>query len=320
MNITELVESSGWKKFMAKLYGMGAAVVIVGALFKIMHWPGASLMLIVGLSVEALIFFFSAFEPLHEELDWTLVYPELAGMTDPNEIDSFKSHEIKETGHSKPEKLVSNNNANIGAMSSFSNLPELDGETMSKIGDGLTKLSSTVSNLSDISDASIATKEYFQNVKIASDSVKELTDTYSSSNESLKESVGVLNTSYQNSANVMHKTGDAISDAYQRLANALVNEHENITRNSKNYEGSLESLNKNLSALNTVYELQLQSTNEHLKETNSLYKGLDEMTKNLKESVEETLHFKNEMGKLGNNIAALNDVYGNMLSAVNSAK
>ena len=118
----------------------------------------------------------------------------------------------------------------------------------------------------------------------------------------------------------MHKTGDVISEAYQRLASALVNEHENITRNSKNYEGSLESLNKNLSALNAVYELQLQSTNEHLKETNSLYKGLDEMTKNLKESVEETLHFKNEMGKLGSNIAELNNVYGNMLSAVNSAK
>ncbi|NQX90600.1 MAG: gliding motility protein GldL [Flavobacteriales bacterium] len=63
---------------MAKLYGIGAAVVIVGALFKIQHWPFASLLLIVGLSTEAVIFFFSAFEPIHEEPDWSLVYPELA--------------------------------------------------------------------------------------------------------------------------------------------------------------------------------------------------------------------------------------------------
>ena len=70
--------SKKWKNFMAKLYGIGAAVVIVGALFKIQHWPMASFFLIIGLSTEAIIFFFSAFEPPHEDPDWSLVYPELA--------------------------------------------------------------------------------------------------------------------------------------------------------------------------------------------------------------------------------------------------
>ena len=70
--------SKAWKAFMAKLYGFGAAVVIVGALFKIMHWPGAGIMLVVGLSTEAIIFIFSAFEPIHEDPNWELVYPELA--------------------------------------------------------------------------------------------------------------------------------------------------------------------------------------------------------------------------------------------------
>src|SRR5690606_13697571 len=67
-----------WKMFMAKLYGFGAAIVIVGAMFKIMHWPGAGAMLVIGLSTEAVIFMFSAFEPLHEDPKWELVYPELA--------------------------------------------------------------------------------------------------------------------------------------------------------------------------------------------------------------------------------------------------
>ena len=69
--------SPQWKKFMAKLYGWGAAIVIIGALFKIEHLPGASLMLIVGLGVEAFIFFMSAFEKPHEEPDWSIVYPQL---------------------------------------------------------------------------------------------------------------------------------------------------------------------------------------------------------------------------------------------------
>ena len=75
---------------MAKLYGIGASIVILGALFKIQHIPGGGLMITLGLATEAIIFFFSAFEPLHEELDWTLVYPELAGMTDPDELDEYK--------------------------------------------------------------------------------------------------------------------------------------------------------------------------------------------------------------------------------------
>ena len=74
------LESKGFKSFMAKAYGLGAAVVIVGALFKILHWKGADVMLMVGLLTEAAIFFVSAFEPPHQEPDWTLVYPELAGL------------------------------------------------------------------------------------------------------------------------------------------------------------------------------------------------------------------------------------------------
>ena len=90
MSLAELVQSSGWKNFIAKLYGIGASVVIIGALFKIEHLPLASLMLTIGLCTEAVIFFFSAFEPLHEEVDWSLVYPELAGI--PEEGEELPAH------------------------------------------------------------------------------------------------------------------------------------------------------------------------------------------------------------------------------------
>ena len=87
-NITEsignITEAKWYKAMMPKLYGWGAALVIIGALFKIEHLPGASLMLILGLSTEAIIFFFSAFEKPPVETDWSLVYPELAHMEDPN--------------------------------------------------------------------------------------------------------------------------------------------------------------------------------------------------------------------------------------------
>ena len=83
-SIGNITEAKWYKTMMPKLYGWGAAVVILGALFKIEHLPFASEMLIVGLSLEAIIFFFSAFEKPHTETDWSLVYPELAHMEDPN--------------------------------------------------------------------------------------------------------------------------------------------------------------------------------------------------------------------------------------------
>ena len=78
----KFVHTKTFKNLMAKLYGWGASVVILGALFKINHYPGAEIMLIVGLGVEALIFFMSGFEPPHDEPDWSLVYPQLAGLED----------------------------------------------------------------------------------------------------------------------------------------------------------------------------------------------------------------------------------------------
>ena len=84
MGFEKITEAKWYKVMMPKLYGWGAAIVILGALFKIEGWTGASEMLILGLSMESIIFFFSAFEKQHVEPDWSLVYPELAHMEDPN--------------------------------------------------------------------------------------------------------------------------------------------------------------------------------------------------------------------------------------------
>ncbi|MEJ2114406.1 MAG: gliding motility protein GldL [Flavobacteriaceae bacterium] len=76
-------QSRASKKFMNMAYGLGASIVIVGALFKIIHFEigplTGNVMLTIGLVTEAIIFAISAFEPVDDDLDWSLVYPELAG-------------------------------------------------------------------------------------------------------------------------------------------------------------------------------------------------------------------------------------------------
>ena len=143
--------SASWKKFMAKLYGIGAAVVIVGALFKIMHWPFSGPLLVVGLSTEAVIFFFSAFEPLHDEPKWELVYPELADHGSDDEHD-----EIAETSSDdgKEELPITEQLDNMLEEAKIG--PEL----IESLGSGLRSLSDNAGKLSNISDASVATNQY----------------------------------------------------------------------------------------------------------------------------------------------------------------
>ena len=296
MNLTELVQSSGWKNFMAKLYGLGASVVIIGALFKIQHWSLAGLLLTIGLLTEALIFFFSAFEPLHEEVDWTLVYPELAGMQDDEELDQIPTS-------------VRGSSSALEKFDALLEQGQITPDLFNKLGKGLSKLNETTERLSDISDAGAATNDYVNNIKQAAATVNTYTESYAQSTEELKDSVTRLSGSYDKTANLITESGSN----YQQLAESF----SLIEGGSKSYGEQLESLNKNLSALNAVYELQLQGTDSHLKTSDALYKNLDEMMSDLQDTVEDTKKYREEVSKLGENLSALNTVYGNMLSAMN---
>jgi gliding motility-associated protein GldL len=253
-----------WKSFMAKLYGFGAAIVIVGAMFKIMHWPGAGPMLVVGLSTEAVIFFFSAFEPPHEDVDWSLVYPELAGMHG----EEGEHAKIEEDKGSLTEQLDTMlEDAKIG--------PEL----MASLGDGLRSLSDQAGKLNNITDASVATNEYVTSVQSAAKNVSSLSGAYSKAAESLMG----LSVNNEESANL----GDQIV-----------------------------KVSKNLSALNASYELQLQGSTDHLKATSKFYNGLEDLMKNLNDSVDDTKKYKEQIGQLSSNLESLNTIYGNMLTAM----
>jgi gliding motility-associated protein GldL len=303
INISDIVQSSGWKNFMAKLYGWGASVVIIGAMFKINHWPGGTFVITLGMVVEAVIFFFSAFEPLHEELDWTLVYPELAGMADPDEIEKFKENV---TGEDRPIERIEDILQSSG----------VDDEALKKLGDGFNKLNRTAANLSDITKASVVTQEFFSNLQSAANSVSSFNTSYTDSAQHIQESTHNLTDAYKLTAETIAKSGDDVANTYKTIAKSIQNEHQTIENSTKSHEEQLEILNKNLSALNSVYEMQIKDGNEHMKGTSEVYSGLQEMIKKLKESIDETNKYKEEISKLKENISSLNNVYGNMLSSI----
>lgn len=258
-------ESKGAKRFLAMSYGIGAAVVIIGAMFKILHLKGANFMLTLGLTTEALIFFISAFEPPHQEIDWSLVYPELAG----EEGDAGKKNLAKGTVTQQLDKMLEE--AKVG--------PELIGS----LGTGLKSLSENVGQMNNLANASVATNQYAENVQKASKSVEG------------------LNTSYTKAIDAMNSLSSSSEGA-------------------KEYAEQVNKVSKNLSALNTMYELELKETDSHIKSINSFYSKLGNVLGNLSAAESHSAGIKDEIGKLSKNLTNLNNVYGNMLSAMSGSR
>jgi len=127
------------------------------------------------------------------------------------------------------------------------------------------------------------------------------------------ESVEELTTSN----NTVKNAGNELANSYLRLTESLNKENEQAVDGNKTYGEQLENMNKNLQALNAVYEMQISDSNEHLESSKKIYTGINDMMESLSASVEDTKKYKEEVAQLGNNLQALNTVYGNMLAAMN---
>jgi gliding motility-associated protein GldL len=263
--------SKAWKKFMAKLYGIGAAIVIVGAMFKIQHWPGASAMLVGGLTIEAIIFFFSAFEPQHEEPDWSLVYPELA-------LPDEAKLSLKEQNKGKKSNIGGGGaGAGAGLASQLDNMlveAKIEPELIASLGEGMRTFSTNAKELSNVTAAASASTEYAQTLKSAADKVSALSDTYAQASESLtgltdqakngasagaqlqkmSQNLESLNGMYELQLSEMEKTRVMFGDM-----SALVQNLADSVEDTKAYKENIAELSKNLKTLNNVYSNMLNA-------------------------------------------------------------
>lgn len=153
------------KKVMNFAYGMGAAVVIVGALFKIQHWTGGSELLVVGLLTEAFIFALSAFDNSDEELDWTLVYPELAGGEAKQK--SKKTAEVSDADGLLSQKL-----------DSMLKEAKIDGELMASLGNSIKNFESAAKGIAPTVDSLASTKKYSEELTKAAAQMESLNNLY----------------------------------------------------------------------------------------------------------------------------------------------
>jgi gliding motility-associated protein GldL len=208
------VNGKRFKNFMAKLYGIGAAVVILGALFKIMHWEGANYMLVIGLGTEAVIFLFSAFEKPASDYDWSLVYPELA------------------TGDGGGERALSVTEQLDTALQDGG----VDSALIERLGDGMRSLSETAGSLSGAVDAAGATAAYSEQLNSAANNMENLNALYAVQLENATAQVERQN-------DVMEKLSGASTNA-EGLASQLQNLQGNLESLNSVYGGMLTAMGK----------------------------------------------------------------------------
>ncbi len=237
---------------------IAAAVVIWGALQKLLHTSTADFFLKVGLGTEAAVFL--VYGILY------LIYP------------AVDDHQVKIAG-AQPQM----GNPALKSMEKMLEEADITPANLGKLSAGFQKLGTTVEKMGEISDVVKATGDYTQKTNEAA------------------------------------KALDAVKIAYSNVANSATS-FTNASEGAKVFHEQIQVLTKNLSSLNTIYELELQESNNHLKALNQFYGKLNEASNAMNTTASDAIRAKDQISALANNLGKLNQIYGNMISAMQGGR
>jgi gliding motility-associated protein GldL len=272
------------QRFISIFYSLGASVVIIGAMGKILHtdWGGA--MLGIGMGIEAFLFALGALDKPHKETDWSKV------------IDFENGHKL---------------NAGAAPVAANTSKPtlnyteSLNDSDVKNLSEGIKNLSATANSLATLSNVAKSTENLSKNLDAASDAT----------------------TKFISSQDVLNAATSKLDTAYKSIAEGI----QAVDKNTKVYAGKVDEINKSLSSINSIYEIQIknvQAQSESLAKQSDNVRSLDanmvavntELAK-MKSAAElaanQTSVFKTNTEKLAQQVKDLNDVYGNMLNALN---
>ncbi len=283
--VEKYLASEKGRRFFHVAYSVGASIVIIGALFKINHWPLGSYILLIGMVTEAFIFFLSAFDRPSKDYKWEEVYPVLATDNGREEGDEDSSTR----GTSAPRIQGAGGTVIIGGVGGNSNAAaSSNGTTISgAVIGGSAIVGGTVADSTEVVDAS---EKYAEQLKKASENMEK----FAGITDSLAQTSNALLSSFQ-----------SINDNSQGLGN-----------NTQGYISQMETLNRNLAGLNTIYEIQLKGVSGQINTIEQINAGLDRIKNLYNGSLVDSSIFKNETEKMAQQLAELNRVYARLLQAM----
>ena len=257
-------------------YSLGASVVIIGALFKIMHWPGAGYVLTAGMVTEAILFFIGVFEKPHKNYNWERVYPSLLD-------DNYISGPVATI---RPTERIG-----------ITDVASLDPNDAKNLEDGIKQLAETAGQLGNISQAAAKSETFARNLSHASDAVAAFTV----KQQSLDEVSASMIKSYQEISGTLSN----VSSGMKEYANKTAVLGNNISSINSIYELEL----KNIQA-------QAQAISSHTSKLTAASSDLEKLFSVVSSSARDMEVYKEQTEKLARQISALNQVYGDMLNVV----
>jgi len=271
------------KKVVGSVYSLGAAVVIVGALFKILHWPYASQMLMVGMFTEAILFSLGILDDPHPDLHWDHVFPAL---TD-KEKDPLVSHLGGGIGGSSASIA--------GGSASVTPLKDSDVKAMSE---GLKSISEAAGQIAGISKVAGLTDSFAKNLETASVAAAQ----FATKQQNLDSASNALLASYNGITDNM-TTVQANTKVYVEKAESI---NKNLGAINSVYEIQLKNI-----------QSQTEAVEQQTIKINAVATDVDKVQKAMSVSAIDVEKYKDETGKLAQKVVDLNAIYGNMLNAIN---
>ena len=285
------------KRVVGMVYSIGASVVIIGALFKIMHFPGAGAVLMIGMITEAMLFMIGCLDKPHPEFHWHEVFPQLLGHgTEPGLLEEMKSRP-------KPT-LMGGGVGEGGATTKSANMPALSEKDMDALKDGIAGLAKTAVQLSELGKVATATTQLSEKLDAAGQAAEQ----------------------FVVAGKIISEKSAALSATYTEVADDM----KKVAAGTKEYEGKVAAVAKQLNSLNAVYELQVNAVQAQVEaykaqaeKVNGATQQIDGLTATVKkmsdvsaEALKAQEAYEAAAKKLAGQVADLNKVYGNMLNAL----
>ncbi len=289
--IERFLSGEGGQRFFNFAYSIGAAIVIWGALFKILHLPGGNMLLSIGMGTEVLMFILTAFDRPPKEYHWEEVFPVLESK-DPEDRPDFNGG---------GGIVIGGGNANGGGTVTISGdeakraagLPtgiDLSEEDTRSLSESIAKMSAASDQLARMAELTSATQQYLDQMGAIASEMQRLRETTES----------------------LNKVSDVLLQSYR----AITENSENITRSSEGYVEQMQDLNRNIGGLNTIYEIQLKSVSSQLDSIDRVNRGIKDIRDMYEKSASQSARYCEETERMARYMQQLNSVYEKMITAM----
>lgn len=285
------ISSHVGQRFFNFAYSIGAAIVIWGALFKILHLPGGNTLLSIGMGTEVLMFILTAFDRPPKEYEWERVYPALDDKKDADNDDSNDDIPVDED-EPIADDIVDNEAPTPGHVSGGGGSVVIVGGNGGTVVNGGTVQGATAADGAMPAGAGVTdvTVAYVEQLASITDDLRRL-----------HESTAALNT-----------VSETLLESYR----AITENSENITRSSTGYVEQMADLSRNIQGLNTIYEIQLKSISSQLDSIDRVNRGIKDIRDMYEKSAEQSERYCRETEKMARYMQQLNSVYEKMITAM----